>query len=113
MINRVEKVNQNIKRELSEIIEREQDFKNKAIVTLTRVETSGNLIQSKVWISVIPDEYQKEVLDALKKKVYDIQQEINKRLRMRPVPKIKFLTEEETKKAARIEEILKKIKKDN
>jgi ribosome-binding factor A len=113
MVDRVQKINQNIKKELSEIIQREQDFSNKAIVTLTRVETSANLIQTKVWISVIPDKYQDEVMNNLKKKIYDMQQEINKRLRMRPVPKIKFLTEEETRRAARVEDLLRDIKKSN
>jgi ribosome-binding factor A len=113
MNDRVQKVNQNIKKQVSEIIQRQQDFTNKAIVTVTRVDTSSNMIHSKVWISVIPDRYQTEVIKGLNKNIYDIQQQINKRLNMRPVPKIKFMAEEETKRAARVEEILKDIDQDN
>ena len=112
MNNRIDKVNQNIKKQLSEIIQKQQDFP-KAIITVTRVDTSSNLIHSKVFISVIPDSYQTEVVKYLNKNIYDIQQKINKGLRMRPVPKIKFFAEQETIRAARIEEILKNIDQDN
>ena len=46
----------------------------------------------------------------LNKSVYDIQYKINRTLRMRPIPRIKFVKETEISKAARIEELLVKAK---
>ena len=37
--------------------------------------------------------------------------EINKKLNMRPIPKIIFVKDEKVKEAARVEELLNKIKK--
>jgi len=82
------------------------------LVTLTRVDTAPNLQQAKIYISVMPEEKAKEVLRLLKKEVYEIQQLLNKRLNMRPVPRIEWVLEEKTKEAQEIEEILDKIKED-
>ncbi len=60
----------------------------------------------------MPEGAEKEVFDLLNKNIYDIQQQINKRLNMRPVPRIQFEKEKQTKEAARIEKILEDIKKE-
>ena len=110
MGNRIQRVNSLIKSELSKIFLREFDFPNDILVTITRVETSVDLNQARVYISVMPAEQIDRVFEILNKGIYDIQQKLNKRLRMRPIPKIKFEREEKTKEAGRIEELLEEIK---
>ena len=112
---RVPRVNELIKRELNNILLRELDFPRDTLITLTRVETSSNLIQSKVYVSVMPENQYGKVSLFLNKEIFSIQQSLNKRLRMRPTPKIIFVREREVQKADKVEEILEKIteKKDN
>ena len=110
-MNRVSRVNQLIKKEISQILLRENDFPGNVLVTVTRVETSPNLIQARVYLSVIPESYLSSVLETLKGSIYRFQQKLNKRLSMRPTPKIIFVEEKLTKEAGRVEEILEKIKK--
>lgn len=110
---RVPQVNQLIKKELSQIMLREADFPEGVLVTLTRVETSANLIQVKAHISVMPQEMSRHVLEILKKLVYDLQQKLNDRLKMRPIPKIMFIEERQTAEAGRVEELLEEIHKNN
>jgi len=110
-VNRVSRVNQLIKKEISQILLRENDFPGNVLVTVTRVETSPNLIQARVYLSVIPESYLSSVLETLKGSIYRFQQKLNKRLSMRPTPKIIFVEEKLTKEAGRVEEILEKIKK--
>lgn len=105
---RIQRVNRLIQQELSRIILRELDFSFDALITLTRVETSGNLIQAKVYISVIPENDAKRVFFVLNQRIYWLQQKLNQRLKMRPVPRIKFLEEKKTSEAHKIEEILEK-----
>jgi ribosome-binding factor A len=112
MGKRIERVNQLIKEELSGIILREIELPAGILLTLTRVETSVDLNQTKVFISVIPENKRKRVLKALEKSIYDLQQKLNKRLNMRPVPRIWFVEEKETAEAGRIEEILEELKKE-
>lgn len=108
--NRVEKVNSLLKREISKIIQREIAFPDGAMATLTRVEATSNLIEAKVYVSTFPEDKSGEVLKILNKEVFDIQQKINKKLNMRPIPKIIFIKDEITKKAGRIEELLEQLK---
>ena len=107
---RIPKVNQLIREELSKIIFREIDFEEGVLVTLTRVDAAPNLQQAKIYISTMPAKNAKEALNILGKNIYSIQQMLNKKLRMRPVPRIYFVEEKETVKAGKIEELLEKIK---
>jgi len=112
MTKRIKKVDELIKRELSQLFLREIEFPEGVIVTITRVEASSNLIQAKAYISILPEAKTRRVLAILNKIIYGIQKKINKKLRMRPVPKIIFVAEKKTEEAARIEEILEELKKE-
>ena len=112
MSKRIQRINQLIKKELSQIILREIEFPQDVLVTITRVEISANLIEGNIWISVLPEEKLKRILEILNKNIYFLQQKLNKRLTMRPIPRIKFLEERKTSEASRIEEILEELKKE-
>jgi ribosome-binding factor A len=112
MKERILKINSLIKRELGKILLREIDFPADSLVTVTRVDTSPNLIQAKVYISTIPDESSQEVIAILKGQIYFIQQKLNNKLNMRPMPRIFFVREDKTVEAGRVEELLEEIKKD-
>ncbi|MCJ7786757.1 ribosome-binding factor A, partial [Patescibacteria group bacterium] len=99
MSKRIQRVNALIKRELSQLILKELDFPVDILVTLTRVETTSDLRDTNVWISIIPDEKNKKIIEILDKNIYFLQKKLNKRLKMRLLPKIKFLEETKTKEA--------------
>jgi ribosome-binding factor A len=108
---RIEKVNAFIKKELGSIILKEVDIFPDILLTITRVESSSNLIEAKVYLSILPEDRTQEVMDLLKRKVYFIQQALNKKLQIRPVPKIIFIKESRAAEASRIEELLREIDK--
>jgi ribosome-binding factor A len=110
MSKRIQQVNQLIKEEISQIILREVEFPPGALITVTRVESSVDLNQAKVYISCLPEEKISKVFQVLNQQIYELQQKLNQRLKMRPIPRIKFVQEEETKEAGKIEEILEEIK---
>ena len=107
---RISQVNQLIKKELSQIIKKEIDLSPDLLVTLTRVDTSPDLEQAKVYISCLPEGKEKMILQILNKNIYQLQQKLNSRLKMRPIPRIYFVGEKETAGAGRIEEILEELK---
>ena len=107
--NRIDKVNSLLEHEISKIISRDFNFPE-ALVTLTYISATANLIEAKAYISVLPEEKTDKVLVVLNKGVYTIQQKINKMLNMRPIPKIIFVRDEKIADAARIEKLLEKIK---
>jgi ribosome-binding factor A len=110
MSNRIEKVNSLLQHEISKIIFRDFAFSPEILVTLTRVETTANMIEAKAYISVFPETKSDGIINALQKSVYDVQYKINRTLRMRPIPKIKFIKETEISHAAKIEELLVRAK---
>ena len=116
--------------EIGKILLHDFAFSPDVLVTLTRVDTTANLIDAKVYISVFftsptrlasrakrelasgggPEQKADEIIKMLNRNVFDIQQKINHTLRMRPVPKIKFVEETEISRAGRVEELLSQLK---
>ena len=109
MVPRAERVNQLIKKEISLALEREGDFPPGVLVTLTRVDTSGNLIQAKVFISVFPESEFPYALKTLAKERGYIQQSLNRKLRIKPLPHLEFRNDFTEREADKIEKILKEI----
>lgn len=110
MSQRILRVNQLLKQEIGQSLLREIDFGG-VLVTITEVDTSDDLRQAKVKISVMPTEKSEQVLIILEKNIYHLQQILNKKLTMKTVPKIRFVIDQTEVKAQRIEEILEKMKK--
>jgi len=113
MSERIVKLNELFKREISKILLKEENFDRSILVTVTRVDISPELSGAKIFISVMPKEKRKEVLDFLKKDIYHIQQELNKRVYLRKIPRIVFQEEAKVEEAARIEELISKIHKND
>lgn len=106
MNNRIPRVNQLLKKELSFILLREILFPDGCLVSISRAEATPNLQQAKIYITVFPADKEKEVMNSLRSRVYDIQQQLNERLKMRPVPRIEIVFDEGELKAQKIREIL-------
>ncbi len=112
MSKRIQRVNQLMRQEISQLLLREIDLPKNILVTVTRVETASDLSQSRVFLSAIPEESIDKVISLLNKKIYWLQQKINKRLVMKRVPRIKFTEDKRTTEAGRIEKILEELKKE-
>jgi len=109
--HRIEKVNQLVKEEVGKIILRDLDVSKNTLLTITSTKTSSDLKHATVFISTIDKEKAKSALFELEKNVYDIQHTLNRKLRMRPVPKIKFAIDKAFEKEQKLYEILSDIKK--
>jgi len=107
---RLQRVNELIKEQISRIILREIEFFPNILVTVTRVETSSDFRDTNVFISVLPEKNRSKTVDFLNRKIGLLQREINKSLRMKPLPRLNFLEERETAEAGKIEEILVRLK---
>lgn len=111
-MKRTVRLNQLIKEELSKIILKEVDFQEGTILTLTKVDTSPDLVSSKVYFSVMPEGKTEDASRSLNSEIYEIQRLLNRKLKIRKVPKINFIYDKGAGKAEKIEEILEKIKED-
>lgn len=110
MSKRIQRINQLLKEEISQILLRELEF-NGAMVTITDVDASANLQQAKVKITVLPQSQEKNALRILNKNLYEIQQILNRKLNMRPVPRISFEIDEAAKRGYEVDRLLGEISK--
>lgn len=107
---RAQRFNELIKKELGEIIFNFLDLKSGVLVTVTQVLTNPNLFTSNIYISVYPSSEAKKILDKLNRSIYQIQQLLNRKLEVRPVPKIIFKHDKNPEEASQIEKLLEEIK---
>lgn len=110
MEERLSRVNHLLQKELSFLFLREIEFPQNALVTVTRVKTTPNFQQARVFVGVFPPELSDKVFLTLSRNIFSLQQILNKRLKMRPVPRVEWVLETKTAEAQRIEELLDQMK---
>lgn len=107
--NRIDKLNSLLKEEVAKIIHREIEFKKGVLVTVMKADVSVDVAQVGIYISVLPETEEKNVLKELEKNIYFIQQQVNKKLVLRTVPKLRFAIDDSIRKAAEMEWLFKKV----
>jgi len=110
MNRRIEKIESLMQSVLAQMIARDFAVSRETIISITKVKASGNLQEAKVYISVLPDEKRDLVVNALEKEVIFFQRALNRKLRMRPVPKIIFVADANPAQAQQVETILENLK---
>jgi len=109
MTQRIQKINEFLKQEISNLILKELDLGRDIIVTVTEVKTSRDLRQAKAKISIMPFLKAEKILKILNSQIFNLQKLLNKKLKTRIVPKIRFELDKSEEKTNRIEQLLKKI----
>jgi ribosome-binding factor A len=112
MSHRLEKINELIKQELGKIFLEEEEFDPDVLVTILNVKTSQDLLQATVIFSVWPTQQGEKILKKLSRHIFHIQQILNKKIRMRPVPKICFVLNADEAESQKIETLIEAIKQD-
>jgi ribosome-binding factor A len=110
---RANRVGEQMKKELGEIIGRKIKDPRIGFVTVTDVQVTGDLQQATVYISVLGDEKQREdTLIGLAKAKGFIRSEIGQRIRLRKTPEILFEFDESIDYGNRIDTLLHQIHRD-
>ena len=109
MKERINKINSLIKEKIAEILQKEIFVKD-ALITVQGAETSKDLNYAKIKISVIPFNKSELVLKVLKKNISHLQKRIGEEIRIKFIPKIRFVIDRTEEKANRVEEILRSLK---
>ncbi|HEU5195003.1 MAG TPA: 30S ribosome-binding factor RbfA [Methylomirabilota bacterium] len=107
---RLDRVNQLIKEEISTLLQRELKDPRLGFVTVTEVETSKDLRQAKVFVSVLGDAAQwKASMTALESARGFVRNWLRQHLDLRATPEIDFRADHSMEHAARIQNLLKKV----
>ena len=111
MSNRIIRVNELIKEQLSLILEEGFNKKN-CLVSIVKVKTSADLRQARVYISIFPSNKKKEIFSELKENLSIFQYELGNKLDLKYTPKIEIFIDESLEKDFRLDELFDKIKDD-
>ncbi len=107
---RIERLNKVVSHLLAEILVREFFFEPGVLITITRVAIVPNMSVADVFFTTLPTEVNGRVLSFLNKNIFNIQQSLNKKLHIRPVPKIVFRIDKGQEKAEKVYSLLEKAK---
>ena len=112
MKHRLARVNEVIKRELSEIIAREINFSAQTLVTVHAVNVTPDLRQCHVFVSVIGKTDQKgRAVAELEEHRVMLQRELAKRVVLKYTPHLNFKLDESIERGSRVLEIMQDLEK--
>ncbi len=111
MSRRIERVNQLIRQEISELLQREvKDPRLGGFVAVTDVAISADMKHAKIFVSCISSEEEKqEILSALAVASGYLRKELTKRLRLRRIPVLGFHWDDSIERGARLLELIDKV----
>jgi ribosome-binding factor A len=109
---RIDRIEEQLRIELSEIIEREIQDPRIGLTTVTAVKVSPDLRHARIFVTVLGDSTQrKKALEGLRSAASFVRRSLSKRLHhMRRIPELSFDYDEAVEKGMRIEELLEQIK---
>ncbi|AUM65850.1 30S ribosome-binding factor RbfA [Brevibacillus sp. 7WMA2] len=107
---RMSRVSEEIKKELSILLQREMKDPRIGFVTVTDVEVTSDLQQAKVYISVFGDESKREEsLKGLQKAKGFLRTEVGRRIKLRHVPELLFKLDASIDYGNKIDNLLREI----
>lgn len=112
-MNRIERINDELRDLLAEIFARNLNFKKGIFVSVIKVDTSKDLRYSKALLSVYPSNEQNYAQKTLEKEASKIRKLLASKLKIKFIPKIDYLFSDNQERVAEIEELFRKIKQEN
>ena len=113
--NRIGRINEEIQRELADQLRRLKDprVSQVGMVSITRVDTTGDLRYSKIYVSVLDKNQEKDVLKGLKSASGFLRRELGSRMDLRYTPELQFIADDSIAYGAHILDMLNHVKPAN
>lgn len=112
MANRINKINEEVKRELSSVIRELKDTRIPVMTSVVAVNVTPDLRWAKAYISVLgDDEVQKNAVAGLKSASGFIRREIGHRLKLRYTPEFDFELDHSIEHGAYINKLINDLEK--
>ena len=115
MAHRIERVNNLIRREISELLQRQvKDPRLGNFITVTAVDTSADMKYAKVFVSSIVGEKEKqETLVVLASASGFFRKELTRRLRIRRIPELSFHWDDSIERGTHLLELIDQVNIDS
>ena len=107
MSQRTERIDELLRQEIGQALERELADPGIGFVTVTKVETSPDLAHARVWFSVIgPEAQRKETLAALRRAMPYMRHSLGSKIRLRRIPELEARLDDSLERGTRVLQIL-------
>lgn len=111
-MSRLKKVQEELRHQISLIVQQELKDPRIGFVTITRVEVTPDLKAAKVYFTTIgPKESFEDTVNGLNSSTGFVRKLIGERIRIKFTPQINFIYDDSPKRQDRIDEIIDKIHK--
>ena len=101
--NRIGRINEEIQRELSALMRTLKDPRlHSGLVTITHVDTTSDLRYSRVFVSALNKDEEKEVMKGLRSASGYLRRELGAALRLRYTPELQFIADDSIEQGAHI-----------
>ena len=108
--NRIGRINEEIQRELAGQLRHLKDPRVQGgMVSITHVDTTGDLRYARVYISALDKSQEKDVLKGLKSAAGFLRRELGRALQLRYTPELQFVADDSIQHGAHILEVLRNI----
>jgi ribosome-binding factor A len=109
---RIERVNEFIQEEVSDILFKEIKDPRIGFITITAVETAYDLSHAKIFVSIMEEEKEREeTIRGLRSATGYVRLRLKKRTKLRRIPEIEFVYDSSIEYGDRIDRILHELKK--
>ncbi|MCI2057096.1 MAG: 30S ribosome-binding factor RbfA [Oscillibacter sp.] len=111
--NRIGRINEEIQKNLSAQLRSLKDprVSDAGMVSITRVDTTGDLRYSHIYISVLNKDREKDVLKGLKSASGFLRRELGSALQLRYTPELQFCADDSIEHGAHILELLRNVER--
>ena len=103
-------INELLRTELAAEIMRSVDLPNDVFVSITKVDTSPDLHNATIFVSIVPDNKSGSSLEQIKKNLKNLATNVAPRLSLRTFPRLKVKIDEAERRASHIEALLDSLK---
>ncbi len=110
MSQRTERIDELLRQEIGQAIERELADPDIGFATVTQVETSPDLSYARVWVSVIgTPEQRRKTLAALRRAKAYLRRGLGSKLRLRKIPELDIRLDESAERGTRVLRLLDEL----
>jgi ribosome-binding factor A len=107
---RIDRLNEDIKREITDILREVKDPHIKGLVSIVKVSVSSDLSYAKVYVSNLGADIH-ETIKGLNNAAGFVRKTLASRMHIRKTPELKFIIDDSIEQSARISKLIDDLKK--
>ena len=112
--NRIGRINDEIRRELSDILRTVKDPRvSQSMLTITHVDTTSDLRYARIYLTALDRTSEKDLMRGLKSASGYLRRELGSRLNLRYTPELQFFADDSIAHGAHILDMLSHVKPAN